>query len=150
MSESNPVLVETIDGNGFPNVYVYEYRGVLFGVHKTWRSSPAGWLASERSGGGWGDMFTTGYRLPQTRKAAIEAAVDEINYRLDFGSDEEDTGCTSGHWGSRIMACDRDGATQRDGFWLCAAHAADHDALVREAHADAERERKSNGSVTAT
>lgn len=141
MSESNPVLVGTMDGYGFPNVYVYEHRGVRFGVHKTWRSSPAGWLASERDDEGWrGEQFTTGRSLPQSRKAAVAVAVDEINYRLDFGSYEvEDTGCTSGHWGSRAMACDRDGATQRDGFWLCDAHAADHDALVLEAQRDAER-----------
>lgn len=133
MSTSNPALVETVDGDGFPNVYVYEYRGVLFGVHKTWRSTPAGWLATERSDGGWGEQFTTGYSLPQTRKAAIQVAVDAIDWRFEV----EARACTSGHWGSRAMACDRDGTTQRDGFWLCDAHAANHDALVLAAQREA-------------
>jgi hypothetical protein len=87
---SAPVLVKTIDGHGFPNVYVYAYRGYHFGVAKTWRSSPTGWNVNDcDSEGVWSysrdaDSVTIAspYRMPQTRKAAIAHAVAEIDWWL--------------------------------------------------------------------
>lgn len=77
---SAPELVQTISGNGFPNVYVYEYRGVRFGTAKTWRSYPSGWNVSERVGDAWRESFDDRV-TPQTRAAAIALAVAAIDAR---------------------------------------------------------------------
>lgn len=90
---SDAKLIWTLDGKGFPNVYVYLYRGQLFGVAKTWRSSPAGWNVRKVESYGdegitWGESFA-GYRIPTTRKEAVARAVDEIDWRLRPGVSEE-------------------------------------------------------------
>lgn len=90
MSHNEPKIVHTIDGNGYPNVYVYEYRGYHFGVSKTWRSSPAGWNVNDcDSRGNWYyDQGATGvtihnpYGMPQSRRAAVAHAVSEIDWHL--------------------------------------------------------------------
>lgn len=83
-----PTLVKTIEGNGFPNVYIYAYRGTHFGTSKTWRSSPAGWLVSEcDADGNWGAGIEQ-YSVAQTRRAAIAVAVAEIDWRMRPGVDD--------------------------------------------------------------
>lgn len=87
MSEE-ATLVETFTLDFVP-IYVYEYRGVTFGVHKTYRSSPSGWMAAEGRPGAW--ILPPGAsRLdPQigdnnpypTRKQAVADAVSAIWWR---------------------------------------------------------------------
>lgn len=87
-----PELIETIEGQGFPNVYIYTYRGVTFGTHRTWRSSPVGWDVGERRDGKWlhpgnGGINMGGYYMPRTRKAAIDNATWAIDRALDKKED---------------------------------------------------------------